>query len=149
MNGKVSIPWLFFLVLLLFMVACSKEDKNDYGDEKNGYALESAEGHRFKFFNSKKQSLFRVAINDGEVIAVVDNGGLMNGDPTFEYERTGKNSAECWVGIPYEVMHGLSGGYFGRLELTFVGPKNGTYDLYDVVYDNYKSSGTFVVDGEY
>lgn len=149
MNGKVSILRLLFLVLLLFMVACSEEDKEGYGDEINGYALESAEGHRFQFFNSKKQSLFRVAVIDGEVIAVVDNGGSVNDVPTFEYERTGKNSAECWVGIPYGVMHGLSGGYFGRLELTFVGPKDGIYDLYDVVYDKYKSSGTFVVDGNY
>lgn len=149
MNGKASIPRLPLLVLLLFMIACSEEDKNGYGDETNGYALESAEGHRFQFFNSKKQSLFRVAVKDGVVIAVVDNGGHVYADPTFEYERTGKNSAECWVGIPYGVMHGLSGGYFGRLELTFTGLKDGIYDLYDMIYDQYKSSGTFIVDGDY
>ena len=38
------------------------------------------------------------------------------------------------------------GGNIGRVEMVFTGPQKGTYRIYDITTDEYKSSGAFTID---
>lgn len=146
---KNLIGFIFILLIFVFGVSCSDDEDNDYGNEKDGYALKVAEGHSFQFYNSKSKWIFKVAISQGTVVAVTNNGAAPYGDPTFDYRKTGDNEAECFVSIRYQFPLGgymNYGGYIGRVEMFFTGPQKGSYRMYDAIDDKYKSSGTFTID---
>lgn len=146
---KNMVGFLFILLVSVLGTSCSDDKDNDYGNKKDGYALKTAEGHSFQFFNSKSKLIFKVAISQGNIFAVTNNGAAPYGEPMFDYTRIGDNEAECWVSIKYQFPLGgyiNYGGYIGRVEMLFIGPKKGTYRMYDVATDKYKLSGTFTVD---
>lgn len=146
---KNLVGFIFILLVSVFGTSCSDNENNDYGNEKDGYALRTAEGHSFQFYNSKSKLIFKVAISQDDIIAVIYNGAVIYGEPTFDYTKTGDNEAECWVSIRYEFPLGGDnsyGAYMGRVEMLFTGPEKGTYRMYDFMTDKYKSSGTFTID---
>ena len=146
---KNLIGFLFILLVSFLGTSCSDDEVNDYGNEKDGYALKIAEGHSFQFYNSKSKLIFKVAISQGDIIAVINNGAIPYGESTFDYTKTGDNKAECWVSIRYQFPLGdyiSYGGYIGRVEMVFTGPQKGTYRIYDITTDEYKSSGAFTID---
>lgn len=146
---KNLIGFLFILLVSFLGTSCSDDEDNDYGNEKDGYALKIAEGHSFQFYNSKSKLIFKVAVSQGDIIAVINNGAIPYGQSTFDYTKTGDNEAECWVSIRYQFPLGdyiSYGGYIGRVEMVFTGPQKGTYRIYDITTDEYKSSGTFTID---
>ena len=76
--------------------------------------------YNFQFYNSKSKLIFKVAISQGDIIAVINNGAIPYGEPTFDYTKTGDNKAECWVSIRYQFPLGdyiSYGGYIGRVEV--------------------------------
>lgn len=148
---KNLVGFIFILLVSVLGISCSddKDKDNDYGNEKDGYALRTAEGHSFQFYNSKSKLVFKIAVSQDEIIAVIDNGAVIYGEPTFNYTKTGDNEAECWVSIKYQFSLGGDnsyGAYMARVEMLFTGPKKGTYRTYDIITDKYKSSGTFTID---
>lgn len=146
---KNLVGFIFILLISAFVTSCSDDEDSDYGNEKDGYALSTIEGHSFQFYNSKSKWIFKVSISQGNIVAVVNNGAVPYGEPMFDYTKTGDSEAECWVSIRYQFPLGgytNYGGYIGRVEMLFTGPRKGTYRLYDISTDTYKSSGTFTVD---
>lgn len=149
-TNKTTILLLFLLLLIIGTSSCSKDEESgdDYGNAEDGYALKSANGHSFQFYNSSKW-LFSVAVNGGSVQAKVQDDRVLDGEPTFSYEKTGKNTAESWISITYKYMLGgkyYYGGYIANCEMTFTSAKKGNYQLYDVGTGKPGSSGKFTVD---
>ena len=146
-----TIQHLFCCLLLILSASCSTDEgdqDSDYGNDKNGYALKQADGHSFQFYNSTKW-LFSVAVRNNKVTAKVQSDRTPYGTPSFSYDKTGKNTAECWISVGYKFLVGgqmIYGGYIARGELKFTSAKGGTYQLYDVSTDKPGSSGKFTVD---
>lgn len=148
--NKNLIKIIFLLLLSVFSISCSDEGNSDddYGNEEDGYALASAEGHSFQFFNSRSKWIFKVAVSQGKIAAVTSTG-MPYGEPDFDYTKTGDNEAECWIAIKYQFPFGeymIYNGYIGRAELLFTGPKKGTYKMYDALNNKQILSGAFSVD---
>lgn len=149
-SKRSCLPLLFSMMLLASLfLACSKDDDSaPYGNEKDGYAINNASGHSFQFFNSKKW-IFSVAVNNGEINVSFPSPNIADKQPTFDYKRTGKNDAECWVSLPFKytisskTFYNL---YNGHLKLHFTSPQNGTFENYSIATNKLSAKGTFTLD---